>query len=670
MTGETTVTSTTPLPLRRLLVANRGEIAVRVMKTARAMGIETVAVFSDADADALHVRVADLAVRLGPAPARESYLDVEKVLAAARETRADAIHPGYGFLSENADFAEAVAAAGLIFVGPPAAAIRAMGSKAAAKALMEKAAVPLVPGYHGDDQTDDLLAREAARIGFPVLIKASAGGGGKGMKVVERTDDFAETLASARREAKAAFGDDRVLIEKYLTRPRHVEVQVFADHAGNTVHLFERDCSLQRRHQKVVEEAPAPGITPERRAAMGAAAVAAAKAVGYVGAGTVEFITQGDDFFFMEMNTRLQVEHPVTEAITGLDLVEWQLRVARGEPLPLAQDGIRLDGHAVEVRLYAEDPARDFLPQTGRLARLRLANDVRVDTGVAEGDEISRHYDPMIAKLIAHGPSREAAIARLEAALKTCELDGPATNLAFLERLLAHPGFRANDHDTGFIAREADALLADPPLDERLWITAALVRMAAEDRDAPRAPADPRSPFAEIGAWAMNHAARRVVVLGDGTGPRDLIFETRRGATRLVTETGTIPVACVLDGDRARVSIGDTRFAVRFALDGDRVSLVAPLGRARLVEIDPREGAAHTHHHADRLVAPMPGSVVQVLVAAGDVVTAGTALVVVEAMKMEHVVRAPHDGVVERVEVAVGDVVAEGFELAVMAAEA
>jgi 3-methylcrotonyl-CoA carboxylase alpha subunit len=657
-------------PLRRLLVANRGEIAVRIMKTAKTMGIETVAVFSDADAQALHVRTADLAHRLGPAPARESYLDVDKILEAARATGADAIHPGYGFLSENADFADAVAAAGLIFVGPPASAIRAMGSKAAAKALMEEAGVPLVPGWHGADASEAVLAREAERIGFPVLIKASAGGGGKGMKVVERAQDLAETLLSARREAKAAFGDDRVLIEKYLTRPRHVEVQVFADSHGETVHLFERDCSLQRRHQKVIEEAPAPGITPERRAAMGKAAIDAARAVGYVGAGTVEFITQGDDFFFMEMNTRLQVEHPVTEAITGLDLVEWQIRVARGEPLPLAQDEILLVGHAVEARLYAEDPARDFLPQTGRLTRLAFPEGVRVDTGVEEGDEISRHYDPMIAKLIAHGPTRAEALARLAVALRATELDGPTTNLGFLERLVGHPGVVGDTHDTGFIAREADALLAEPPADERLWIAAALVRLAREEAEAERAPADPFSPFATAGAWGLNVAARRVVTLDDGTAPRTLAFATDRAGTRLVTPDGALPVACRLAADRATITLGDARFAVTFAEDGDRLTLASPLGRARFREIDPRAGTASTHHHADRLVAPMPGSVVQVLVEAGASVTAGTPLVVVEAMKMEHVVRAPHDGIVEKVEVAVGDVVAEGFELAVMAAEA
>ncbi len=664
------MTAPAPRPLRRLLVANRGEIAVRIMKTAKAMGIETVAVFSDADADALHVRTADLARRLGPAPARESYLDPEKILAAARETGADAIHPGYGFLSENADFAEAVETAGLIFVGPPASAIRAMGSKAAAKALMEKAGVPLVPGYHGEDQSDATLAREAARVGFPVLIKASAGGGGKGMKVVEREADFAEALASARREAKAAFGDDRVLIERYLTRPRHVEVQVFADRAGHTVHLFERDCSLQRRHQKVVEEAPAPGMTAERRARIGEAAVRAAEAVSYVGAGTVEFIAEGDGFWFMEMNTRLQVEHPVTECITGLDLVEWQLRVARGEPLPLAQSEIRLAGHAIEARLYAEDPARDFLPQIGRIGRLAFPEGVRVDAGVETGDEISRHYDPMIAKLIAHAPTRDEAIAKLAAAIAATAIDGPTTNLDFLGRLVAHLDFASDAHDTGFIARHAAELLPNPPVDRRLAIAAGLIRLALDDRDAVRAPTDPFSPFATAGAWTMNGPARRAVTLAHDGSETELVFATDRTGTRLLDDAGAIPVAARLDGERATVTIGDTRFAASFTLDGAALTLASPIGRARFVERDPYEAAAAHHHHADRLVAPMPGSVVQVLVAAGATVTAGTPLVVVEAMKMEHVVRAPHDGVVETIRVAVGDVVADGFELAVMAAEA
>ncbi|MEO0995149.1 MAG: biotin carboxylase N-terminal domain-containing protein, partial [Pseudomonadota bacterium] len=453
--------------MRRLLIANRGEIAARIARTARGLGIETVAVYSDADAGAVHVRSCDQAVRIGPAPVSESYLRADALLEAARATGADAIHPGYGFLSENPDFAEAVAAAGLAWVGPPATAIRAMGLKDEAKRRMEAAGVPVTPGYHGDTQDPAFLAERAAEIGYPVLIKASAGGGGKGMRLVETPDAFAEALARAQSEAASAFGNDRVLIEKFIQNPRHIEVQVFADSHGSTVHLFERDCSAQRRHQKVIEEAPAPGMTEALRAAMTGAAVRAAEAVGYVGAGTVEFIVDGsrmtpDAFYFMEMNTRLQVEHPVTEAVTGTDLVAWQLAVASGAPLPLGQDQIRLSGHAVEARLYAEDPAHDFRPQTGRLTALRLSEAVRVDTGVTEGDTVTPHYDPMIAKLIAHGPDREAAFARLGAALAESQLAGLTSNLGFLARLVADAEMRAGRLDTGLIARQGDSLLADP----------------------------------------------------------------------------------------------------------------------------------------------------------------------------------------------------------------
>jgi len=660
-------------PLRILLVANRGEIAVRIFRTAKKMGIRTVAVFSDADEDAPHVRFADEAHRLGPAPARESYLRIDRILEAALASGADAIHPGYGFLSENADFADAVAEAGLIFVGPPASAIRAMGSKSAAKRLMEEAGVPLVPGYHGEDQADDLLAREAERIGFPVLIKASAGGGGKGMKVVERTEDFAATLASARREAASAFADDRVLIEKYLTRPRHVEVQVFADTQGSTVHLFERDCSIQRRHQKLIEEAPACGLSPERRAAMGAAAVKAAEAVGYVGAGTVEFIAEGDDFFFMEMNTRLQVEHPVTEAVTGLDLVEWQLRVARGEPLPRRQSEITLSGHAVEARLCAEDPARDFLPQTGRLARLAFPQGVRVDAGVVEGDTVSHHYDPMIAKIIAHAPTRAEALEKLRAALAETEIVGPATNRALLERICDHDEFRRDAHDTGFIPRHAEELLAPPPADPRHGVLAALALFARDRAAAPRPAADPHSPWSEIGPWTANLPARTGVTLDDGNGPATLVFETEAGITRHLPADGGAPltVSATLAADgRLDARLGALRIAPRIVFDADRVTVLERGRPAISRETAPRAGEDARHTHADRLVAPMPGSVVQVLVEAGRTVAKGEALIVVEAMKMEHVIRAPHDGVVERIDVAVGDTVAEGVELAVMAAEA
>ncbi|MDK9695512.1 MAG: ATP-grasp domain-containing protein [Siculibacillus sp.] len=658
-------------PIRTLLVANRGEIACRIFSTARRMGLRTVAVFSEADANAAHVRAADEAHLIGPAPARESYLGIDRILEVAKASGADAIHPGYGFLSENADFAEAVEAAGLVFVGPPAAAIRAMGSKSAAKSLMEKAGVPLVPGYHGEDQDPDLLAREAARIGFPVLIKASAGGGGKGMKVVEKAEDFAATLASAKREAASSFGDDRVLIERYLTRPRHIEVQVFADGLGETVHLFERDCSVQRRHQKVIEEAPAPGMTDERRATMGEAAVEAAKAVGYVGAGTVEFIAEGEDFFFMEMNTRLQVEHPVTEAITGQDLVEWQIRVARGEALPLSRGELAITGHAVEARLYAEDADRDFLPQTGRLDHLRFPPGVRVDAGVAAGDAVSHHYDPMIAKLVAHGATRAEALAKLADALAGTEVIGLVTNRGFLERILRHPEFAEARHDTGFIARNAAELFAPAPADERLALLAGLAVLEREAAALPRAPADPHSPWATAGAWSMNLPARSEVGLRDGTTTRTLAFDRLAGRTTHLIETGAIEVAATLHPDgRLDARIGATRLGARVAFAGDRVAVFTGRAQATFTLVDPHAGDDAHHHHADRLVAPMPGSVVQVLVEAGAAVAKGDPLVVVEAMKMEHVIRAPHDGVVERVDVAVGDLVADGTELAVMAAEA
>ncbi len=661
-------------PIRTLLVANRGEIAIRIFRTARRMGIRTVAVFSEADANAAHVRAADEAHLIGPAPARDSYLRIDRILEVARASGADAIHPGYGFLSENADFADKVAAAGMIFVGPPASAIRAMGSKSAAKTLMEKAGVPLVPGYHGDDQSEELLAAEAARIGFPVLIKASAGGGGKGMKVVERAEDFAATLASAKREALSSFGDDRVLIERYLTRPRHIEVQVFADGHGQTVHLFERDCSVQRRHQKVIEEAPAPGMTAERRAAMGEAAVEAARAVAYVGAGTVEFIAEGSDFFFMEMNTRLQVEHPVTEAITGQDLVEWQIRVARGEALPRAQGDLTITGHAVEARLYAEDASRDFLPQTGRLDHLTFPAGIRADAGVETGDAVSHHYDPMIAKLIAHGATRQEALARLADALAATEVVGLTTNRAFLERIVTHPEFVAAAHDTGFIARNAEALFAPPAPDERLALMAGLAVLEREAAvaasTASTAPSDPHSPWATAGAWCMNLASRAEVGFRDGTDVRALAFERFAGRSVHLGADGPIEVAARLDADgRLTAYLGGTRLAARAVFVGSAVAIFTGRAQATFTLVDPHAGDDAAHHHADRLVAPMPGSVVQVLVEAGRAVVKGEALVVVEAMKMEHVIRAPHDGVVERVDVAVGDAVAEGMELAVMAAE-
>ncbi|MEM8755951.1 MAG: biotin carboxylase N-terminal domain-containing protein, partial [Pseudomonadota bacterium] len=495
---------------RKILIANRGEIACRVIRTARRIGVATVAVYSDADANALHVVEADEAVRIGPAPVAQSYLKGDVIIEAAKATGAEAIHPGFGFLSENPDFVEAVEAAGLTFIGPSAAAIRAMGLKDAAKKLMEEAGVPVVPGYHGEEQDPDFLAAEAEKIGYPVLIKARAGGGGTGMRRVDDPADFKAALASASSEGESSFGDGRVLIEKYVLSPRHIEIQVFGDDHGNAIHLFERDCSLQRRHQKVIEEAPAPGMTEEVRAAMGDAAVKAAKAIDYSGAGTIEFIVDGagglrpDGFWFMEMNTRLQVEHPVTEEITGVDLVEWQLRVASGEPLPMTQDELRIDGWAFEARLYAEDAAKGFLPATGRLAHLRFPQDARIETGVRPGDEITPYYDPMIAKIVTKGADRAEALGRLEAALKATEVAGSVTNVAFLARLAAHEGFARGEVDTGLIERDADALTAVPPAPPAARALAALAALGLPGREG-------RDPWDRAGGFRLWGPARALV---------------------------------------------------------------------------------------------------------------------------------------------------------------
>ncbi len=659
--------------IRTLLIANRGEIAVRVMRTARAMGIRTIAVYSQADAHALHVAEADEAYPIGPAPARESYLRIDAILDAARRSGADAIHPGYGFLSENAAFAQACEEAGIIFVAPPATAIRAMGSKSAAKALMEEAGVPLVPGYHGADQDPDLIAREAGRIGYPVLIKASAGGGGKGMKVVASPAHFADALASAQREAKSAFGDDRVLVEKYLGRPRHIEVQVFADTQGNAVYLHERDCSIQRRHQKVVEEAPAPGLSPERRAAMGKAAVDAARAVGYVGAGTVEFIAEGDDFFFMEMNTRLQVEHPVTEAITGQDLVEWQLRVARGEPLPLAQGDIPLKGAAIEVRLYAEDPQRDFLPQVGRLDHLVLPAHVpgtRVDTGVRAGDAVSIHYDPMIAKIIVAGADRAEAVGRLVAALSATEVVGLPTNRAFLKAIAEHPAFAAAKLDTGFIARHAADLLPPPrPVDDTALALAALTVLEEEARQSAEAvdAADPFSPWGLAPGWRLNRDAH--VDLNFADGERQIVVRAHFRPNGFVLDLPGGPMTA--EGEAAadgslKARLDGVALTARVVHTGTALTVFAR-GDAQSVEfIDPRLASLAATGTAGRLVAPMPGTIIRIAVERGQEVTKGTALVVVEAMKMEHTVTAPRDGRVKALNFGVGDLVDEGAELLVL----
>ncbi len=664
----------------RILIANRGEIACRIARTARRMGIRTVAVYSDADAGAMHVAACDAARRLGPPPPRESYLNGEAIIAAARSTGAQAIHPGYGFLSENAVFASAVTAAGLTFIGPTPDAIRAMGSKSESKLIMGRAGVPLVPGYHGKDQSDALLAREADGIGFPVLIKASAGGGGKGMRVVERPEEFAAALASARREAKAGFGDDTVLLEKYLTEPRHIELQVFADTHGHCVHLFERDCSVQRRHQKVLEEAPAPGITVERRQQMGAAAVAAARAIGYVGAGTVEFIVdRGGTFFFMEMNTRLQVEHPVTEMITGLDLVEWQLRVAAGEPLPLTQDRLEIHGHAIEARIYAEDPERGFLPSIGRIAHLRtprLSAEVRVDTGVRSGDEISQYYDPMVAKLVAWGEDRATALRRLRDALDEYQVVGVTTNVDFLRRLTAHSAFADARLDTGLIASNHAALFPPraAPTDRMLAFAAlgewlALREASASDA---RTSNDPHSPWGVVDAWWLNSgncaialtytvddALYPVRLRANGSGYVVEIADRKLSAT-LEEQDGVIAVA--LDGARATASVvplGEDRYV--FSAEGMvRLRLVDPLAHAGQ---DAETSGGH-------LTAPMSGSIVAVLVKAGDDVARGAPLLVLEAMKMEHTIAAPAAGTVTAVHFRQGDQVREGVDLIDIAATA
>ena len=664
----------------KLLIANRGEIACRVMRTARRLGIRTVAVYSDADTRAQHVAQADEAFRLGPAPARASYLKIDAVIAAVKQSGADAIHPGYGFLSENAEFAEACARAGIIFVGPPPAAIRAMGGKSAAKALMEKAGVPVVPGYHGDKQDPKTFTAEANRIGYPVLIKASAGGGGKGMRLVESEAGLAEAIEGAKREAKSAFGDDRLLIEKYLQRPRHIEIQVFADSHGNAVYLFERDCSIQRRHQKVLEEAPAPGMTAERRRAMGEAAVKAAQAVGYQGAGTVEFIAAPDGaFYFMEMNTRLQVEHPVTEMITGQDLVEWQLRVAQGEALPLKQDQLKINGHAFEVRLYAEDPVRDFLPATGMLRHLSFPSEgphVRIDTGVAAGDAVSIHYDPMIAKLIVWDRDREAARRRLAGALAETEIVGLSTNRNFLAALAAHSAFAGEEIDTGFIVRHRAALI--PPAaaapDTVIGLAALgviLARQAEAVEQAKRSP-DPHSPWHRADGWRLNDDGHHVVRLRDAVaGERAVTVHFRAAGLELDLPGGSLSARGTLQGARLVATLGGAQHHAAFLRRGDELTLVIAGRNHSLTLANPLAEAGASAIAGGGLTAPMPGKIVALRVEPGATVKRGAPLLVLEAMKMEHTIAAPADGVVERLRYRVGDQVEEGAELVVFkAAEA
>jgi 3-methylcrotonyl-CoA carboxylase alpha subunit len=665
------------LMFSKILIANRGEIACRVIKTAKRLGIKTVAVYSDADRTARHVAMADEAVHIGPSAARESYLVADRIIDAAKRTGAQAVHPGYGFLSENAGFADACATAGIVFIGPPAASIRAMGSKSEAKKIMEKARVPLVPGYHGDDQSPELLASEAAKIGFPVLIKASAGGGGKGMRVVESAEKFADALAGAKREAKASFADDHVLVEKYLTRPRHIEIQVFADGQGDCLYLFERDCSIQRRHQKVIEEAPAPNMDPARRKQMGEAAVAAARAIGYQGAGTVEFIADQDGtFFFMEMNTRLQVEHPVTEAITGQDLVEWQLVVAAGGKMPLTQDELRIDGHAVEVRLYAEDPARNFLPSTGKLVHLKLPEEgahVRVDTGVRQGDTVTPFYDPMIAKVIVHDRDRTSALRRMAALMGETEVVGVTTNAGLLKALCSHPAFVGGEVDTGFIERHRASLFAKPaPAGDRAFAVATLARLLEWQDAAQPAVGDPWSPWNQQSGFRLLEEGHEEVRWKDGE--REVVViarRLRRGGVRLELPDGALEARVERREDGTlSIGLGQDSFAAtvvrRTALDGGiDYTLFMDGGSSRLRLVDPLDVTQYeATASADAMVrAPLPGKIIDLRVKAGDTVSKGQALLVLEAMKMEHTLAAPADGTVKSLRYAVGEQVPEGAEL-------
>jgi len=663
---------------KKILIANRGEIACRVAATARRLGLKTVAVYSDADASAKHVSFCDEAVHIGGSAPKDSYLRWEKIIEAAKATGAEAIHPGYGFLSENEEFAKACASAGLVFIGPPASAIKAMGLKAESKQLMEKAGVPLVPGYHGADQDPTMLKHEADRIGYPVLIKASAGGGGKGMRAVEKSEDFAAALASCQREAINSFGNDTVLVEKYAQRPRHIEIQVFGDMHGNYVYLFERDCSVQRRHQKVLEEAPAPGLSPEMRQQMGLAAVAAARAVNYVGAGTVEFIVEQRadgtmNFFFMEMNTRLQVEHPVTEAITGLDLVEWQLRVASGEPLPLAQGQLRIHGHAIEARICAETPDNNFLPATGTLnvyrkpactaferadlARTGVA--VRIDDGVREGDTISPFYDSMVAKLIVHGQTREEALARMDEALAQIRIVGLSTNVQFLRHVVRSPSFAQANLDTALIPREAALLFNQEPVGLPLAAAAAvaqtlLVEKAREGAD----------PFSRRDGWQSHGVTVRPFAFefqGE-SAQASLTYQHDGGLTLAVGEVAG-PLVFATGERGIDLQFAGQRLTAEVFTQGEVDHIFTRRGATQITAMDLLAHAGESHAEGGRLTAPMPGKVVSFAVKAGDKVEKGQPLAVMEAMKMEHTIAAPADGVVLELLYAPGDQVTEGAEL-------
>jgi 3-methylcrotonyl-CoA carboxylase alpha subunit len=653
---------------RTLLIANRGEIACRVIRTARAMGLRTVAVYSEADRDALHVAEADEAVLIGPPRARDSYLNIERILAAAKQSGAEAIHPGYGFLSESAEFAQACADAGLVFVGPTAAMITAMGSKSGSKELMEKAGVPLVPGFHGAAQDEATLAAAADKIGFPVLVKASAGGGGRGMRIVRSAGDLAAAIVSAKREAKAAFGDDRMLIEKFVQNPRHIEVQIVGDSHGNLVSLFERECTLQRRHQKVIEEAPSPTLNAAQRETVCAAARKAAGAVNYVGAGTIEFVSDGKDVFFIEMNTRLQVEHPVTELITGVDLVEWQLRVAFGEHLPLRQDQIMLNGHAIEARVYAENPHKNFMPSVGKIRTWRTpaeTNGLRIDAGYRQGDSVSPNYDAMLAKVIAWAPTRAAAIDRLNRGLEDTDVRGVVTNIPFLSALIMHPEVRANAIDTGFIERELKALTppAATPGDLELCAAVAAILQA----EAAATQADAGSPWRTSG-WMPVGRRKRLFVFRRGQGSDHV-------DSKVTLHYGGGPASLSIDGRQLAFSQATTAEGFDLTLDGARSHVAAVIeghelylrtrnGRFDLHWVDPFGGEDEEHVGEDRIVAPLPGTVVALLAEEGATLEKGAAILTLEVMKMEQTLRAPFAGVLKSLKCKVGDIVQEGVELA------
>jgi 3-methylcrotonyl-CoA carboxylase alpha subunit len=651
---------------RTLLIANRGEIACRVIRTAKAMGLRTVAVYSEADRDAMHVAEADEAVLLGPARARDSYLNIERLIAAARETGAEAVHPGYGFLSENAEFAQACANAGLVFVGPTAAMMTAMGSKSGSKALMEKAGVPLVPGYHGEAQDEATLAKAADKIGFPVLVKASAGGGGRGMRVVNSAGELSAAIVSAKREAKAAFGDDRMLIEKFVQNPRHIEVQIIGDSHGNLLSLFERECTLQRRHQKVIEEAPSPTLDGRQRETVCAAARKAAAAVNYVGAGTIEFVSDGKDVFFIEMNTRLQVEHPVTELITGVDLVEWQLRVAFGEKLPVAQDEIKLNGHAIEARVYAENPQKNFMPSVGQIKTWRTPDAVeglRIDAGYRGSDAVSPYYDAMLAKVIAWAPTREAAIERLNRGLEETDVRGIVTNIPFLSALVTHPKVRANAIDTGFIERELANLTKSSSAPGGLELCAAVAAVVNEERKL--AQREAHSPWQTFG-WMPVGRRQRVFTLRQAQGAEQKVtLQYGNGPSALAVGDREFVFAAspTVDGG-FDLTLNGTKSHVVAVIEGHELYLRTRNGRFELHWVDPFGGETEEQVGEDKIVAPLPGTVVALLAEEGAMLEKGAAILTLEVMKMEQTLRAPYAGVLKRLKCKVGDIVGEGVELA------